>query len=201
MEQLISAFKDSFDTWGYIILFFYCMGSGYDGIFAAGILATFGHMDIVLSILIATLGNFTGSSLFVVLLRYQRKDFTKYLTKHRRKIALMHIWLKKYGAILIFINKYIYGIKFLVPMAIGVSRYDLKHFLFLNFLACTIWAASLGLIAFYASKIIVTLFDAYGQHSYIVVVCIFLVVMLLFWWLSKIAKPKTLPQDSAQTSS
>ena len=195
MEDSISSFKDVFDTWGYIALFLYCMGSGYVGILAAGVLAAFGHMNIAISILVAAMGNFAGSSLIVFLLRYQKKDFDKYLVKHRRKIALMHIWLKKYGALLIFINKHLYGIKFLVPAAIGVSKYDIKRFLSLNFLASLIWAGSLGGLAFYSSKAIVSLFDAYGQYSYVAVLAVFVLVALGLGWLNKIAKPKNIPES------
>lgn len=189
MEGFIDSFKDSFETWGYVALFFYCMGSGYVGILAAGTLATLGHINLAASIIIATMGNFTGSSLLVILTRYQKKDFERFLSAHRRKIALMHIWLKKYGAALIVINKYIYGVKFLVPLAIGASRYDLKKFVVLNFLASVIWATSLGLLAFYFSKAVIEIVESYGQYSYIVI-GVFVALIIVALWFSKKALAK-----------
>ena len=168
------------------------MGSGYVGILAAGVLSSLEQMSLPLSIFIATLGNVFGSSTLVYALRYEKKEFGKYLSKHRRKIALMHLWLRKYGAILIFINKYIYGIKFLVPVAIGVSRYSLKKFLFLNVIACAIWASLLGSVAFHSSKFIISLFDKYGQYSYVAVIAVFVLVIVGLIVLNKIAKPKIL---------
>lgn len=185
MESFIASFKDSFETWGYVALFFYCMGSGYVGILAAGALATLGHISLATSIIIATAGNFAGSSLLVILTRYQKKDFERFLAPHRRKIALMYIWLKKYGAILILLNKYIYGAKFLVPVAIGASRYNLKKFLVLNLLASVIWAASLGLLAFYFSKAVIELVESYGQYSYVVVGVLLALVLGALWFSKK----------------
>lgn len=195
MESFIASFKDSFETWGYVALFVYCMGSGYVGILAAGTLATLGHISLATSIIIAATGNFAGSSLLVFLTRYQKKDFERFFTSHRRKIALMHIWLKKYGAILILFNKYIYGAKFLVPVAIGASRYDLKKFLIFNLLASVIWATSLGLLAFYFSKVVVELVESYGQYSY-VVIGVFLTLVFGVLWFSKKAWAKTYHQSS-----
>lgn len=192
MESTINSFKDSFESWGYIALFIYCMGSGYVGILAAGVLSSLEQMSLPLSIFIATLGNVFGSSSLVYAVRYEKKEFGKYLSKHRRKIALMHLWLRKYGAILIFINKYLYGIKFLVPVAIGVSRYDLKKFLILNAFACVIWASALGSVAFYSSKFIISLFDKYGQYSYLAVIALLVVVAIGLFMLNKISKPKLL---------
>lgn len=195
MESTINSFRDSFDSWGYIVLFLYCMGSGYVGILAAGVLSSLEQMSLSLSILIATLGNIFGSSMLVYAVRYEKKEFAKYLSKHRRKIALMHLWLRKYGPILIFANKYLYGIKFLVPVAIGVSRYNFKKFLLLNALSCAIWASLLGSVAFYSSKFIITLFDKYGQYSYLVVVAVFGVVLIGIIALNRFSKPKVLENE------
>lgn len=190
MAEMIESFKGSFDTWGYVVLFLYCIGSGYVGIIAAGILSALGHMNISLSIGIAALGNFTGSSVLTYLVRYQKQDFLKYLDKHRRKIALMHIWLKKYGAILIFVNKFLYGVKFLVPVAIGMSRYSFKKFLLLNLLSCIAWALSLGMLAFYGSRFIESIIDKYGQYSYIIIIGIFTIIGAFMLWLNKQSKLK-----------
>lgn len=180
METFINTFQDFFETWGYVALFFYCMGSGYVGILAAGALATFGHTDLSISILVAAAGNFFGSSLLVILMRYQKKDFERFLIAHRRKIALMHIWLKKYGALLILVNKYLYGVKFLVPVAIGVSRYDMRKFLLLNVLSSIVWALSLGVLAFYFSQAIVEIIESYGQYSYGILALLFVAFILVF---------------------
>ena len=113
-------------------------------------------------------------------MRYQKKDFERFLIAHRRKIALMHIWLKKYGALLILVNKYLYGVKFLVPVAIGVSRYDMRKFLLLNVLSSIVWALSLGVLAFYFSQAIVEIIESYGQYSYGILALLFAALIFVF---------------------
>lgn len=198
METFINTFQGFFETWGYVALFFYSMGSGYVGILAAGALATFGHTDLLISIIVAAAGNFIGSSLLVILMRYQKKDFERFLIAHRRRIALMHIWLKKYGALLILVNKYLYGVKLLIPVAIGVSRYDMKRFLLLNAISSVIWALSLGVLAFYFSQAVVEIIESYGEsygkYSYVVLALLFAALVLALVLFGR--KKRTTPAQS-----
>ncbi|PAF47832.1 hypothetical protein BKH46_03090 [Helicobacter sp. 12S02634-8] len=182
MQQTIQSFQDSFHTWGYLILFLYCMGSGYVGIIIAGILSSLGSMDIGISIVVAFLGNTFGSSVLALLGRYQKGEILKYFAKYRRKVALVHTWMRKYGIWLIFINKYIYGVKTIVPIAIGVSKYNMKKFLIFNALACAIWAVALGMVAYFASEFIKNIFSQVNEMPYVmplIFVCIVLVVWVL----------------------
>lgn len=184
MQQTIQSFQDSYQTWGYLILFVYCMGSGYVGIVIAGILSSLGSMDIGISILVAFLGNTFGSTVLSVLGRYQKNEILKYFAKHRRKVALVHIWMKKYGIWLIFFNKYIYGIKTIVPIAIGVSKYKMAKFLTLNALACLIWATLIGVVSYFASEFVKKIFSYIGDKPYLMPI-IFLIILLFVWILLK----------------
>ncbi|PAF44844.1 DedA family protein [Helicobacter sp. 11S02596-1] len=184
MQEAIQSFQDSFQTWGYLILFLYCMGSGYVGIVIAGILSSLGSMDIGISIVVAFLGNTFGSSVLALLGRYQKADILKYFSKHRRKVALVHLWMKRYGVWLIFINKYIYGVKTAVPIVIGLSKYDLRKFLILNAIACAIWAVLIGMVSFFASEVIKTIFVKVGDIGYVMPL-VFALLVLVVWFLLK----------------
>ena len=71
------------------------------------------------------------------------------LRKHRRKVALAHILMKKNGDWVIFIQKFIYGLKTVVPIAIALTKYDFKKFAILNIFAAAIWALAFGLSSYY----------------------------------------------------
>ena len=76
-----------------------------------------------------------------------------------------YVLFKKYSSWLIFFSKYLYGIKTLVPLAIGFSRFNLKKFLMFNLIACVIWAIIVGLCGYYASSGIIMLI-AYMKTFY-----------------------------------
>ncbi|MFC3847631.1 DedA family protein [Helicobacter baculiformis] len=185
MQESIAHFQHLFDTWGYLLLFVYSLGSGYVGIVVAAILSSMGQMDIKLSMLIAGTGNFVGSVGLALLGRTQKKELYNYFAKHRRKFALVHVWLQKYGLWLIFFNKYIYGVKSILPLAIGFSKYDLKKFALLNVGACALWAIIVGGVTFYASAWVRRIADHLSNYAYLMPAIILVVIFGLVWMLKK----------------
>ncbi|WP_120944622.1 MULTISPECIES: DedA family protein [Helicobacter] len=188
MQESIAHFQHLFSTWGYLLLFAYSLGSGYVGIVVAAILSSMGQMDIKLSILSAGVGNFVGSMGLALLGRTQKKELFNYFAKHRRKFALVHMWLQKYGVWLIFFNKYIYGIKSILPLAIGFSKYDLKKFALLNGGACALWAVVVGAIAFYASAWVRHIWDRLSAYAYLMPLFILALVVGIVWVLKRGSK-------------
>jgi len=137
--------------YGYIILAFYSFGGGMMALMGAGILSALGKMDITTSILVATASNFLGDTVLFWLAQSNKKEVMKYMRKHRRKIAWTNLLMRRYGPATVFIQKYIYGVKTLVPIIMGLSRYDLKKFIVLNFFASILWGLVVGLGSYYFS--------------------------------------------------
>ena len=86
--------------------------------------------------------------------RHQKTMMKGGLKKHRRKLALSHILMKKHGDWVIFIQKFIYGLKTVVPIAIALTKYDFKKFAILNIFAAAIWALTFGLSSYYFGAVL-----------------------------------------------
>ena len=140
---------NNLSTYGYIALFIYSLGGGFLGLVAAGVLSYMGKMDLRLSISVAFAGNALGDVMLFWLTRYQKPMMMESLKKHRRKLALSHILMKKHGDWVIFIQKYIYGLKTIVPIAIALTKYDFKKFTILNIFAAAVWAVSFGIASYF----------------------------------------------------
>jgi membrane protein DedA with SNARE-associated domain len=141
----------SLGTYGYLILAFYSFGGGMVALIGAGILSAMGKMDISTSIAIATLFNFVGDSVLFYLAQTNKKEVMGYMKKHKRKIAYTNLLMRKYGWLAVFLQKYIYGVKTLVPIVMGLTKYEFKKFVSLNFFASIIWGLVVGLVSFYFS--------------------------------------------------
>ncbi len=148
MEGII----DSLSTYGYIILFLYSLGGGMVAIIAAGILSYAGKMDLSTSIAVAFIANALGDSLLFYMSRYNKAQMMPYLKKHKRKLALSHVLMKKYGDKIIFLQKFIYGVKTLVPIGIGMTKYPIVKFNILNFISAFLWAVILGYSSYSAGE-------------------------------------------------
>ncbi|EMG89451.1 SNARE-like domain protein [Helicobacter pylori GAM112Ai] len=185
MQEALLRFQEGFKEWGYLILFLYSLGGGYVGIVIASILSATTHaLDIKITILVAFLGNMVGSGALVVFARYQKREFLKYFHKHRRKLALASLWVKRYAFLMIFVNKYLYGIKSVVPLAVGFSKYPLKRFLWLNVLSSFLWALIVGSVSFKASDWVKTLYERLSHYTSFFVIS-FALIVLLIWFLLK----------------
>ncbi|RDY77512.1 DedA family protein [Helicobacter pylori] len=185
MQEALLRFQEGFKEWGYLILFLYSLGGGYVGIVIASILSATTHaLDIKITILVAFLGNMVGSGALVVFARYQKREFLKYFHKHRRKLALASLWVKRYALLMIFVNKYLYGIKSVVPLAIGFSKYPLKRFLWLNVFSSFLWALIVGSVSFQASDWVKTLYERLSHYTSFFVIS-FALIALLIWFLLK----------------
>ncbi|RKV17199.1 DedA family protein [Helicobacter pylori] len=185
MQEALLRFQEGFKEWGYLILFLYSLGGGYVGIVIASILSTTTHaLDIKITILVAFLGNMVGSGALVVFARYQKREFLKYFQKHRRKLALASLWVKRYAFLMIFVNKYLYGVKSVVPLAVGFSKYPLKRFLWLNVLSSFLWALIVGSVSFKASDWVKTLYERLSHYTSFFIIS-FVLIVLLIWFLLK----------------
>jgi len=138
--------------YGYIILAVYSFGGGMVALAGAGILSALGKMDIGWSILVATAANFLGDTVLFWLAQSNKKEVMKYLRKHRRKIAWTNLLMRRYGWMTVFLQKYIYGVKTLVPIIMGLSRYDFRKFVLLNLFASILWGLVVGLGSYWFSE-------------------------------------------------
>lgn len=148
MEEILN----SLSTYGYIILAFYSFGGGMAGLAGAGILSAMGRMDIGTSIAIAIVFNYIGDNVLFYMAQTNKKTAMGYLKKFKGRIhARTVLMMRKYGWMVVFLQKYVYGVKTLVPVIMGLSKYDFKKFIILNIFASILWGLVVGLSSYYFS--------------------------------------------------
>lgn len=174
--------------WGYVILFIYSLGGGMLGILAAGVLSASGHFNLYFCIALAFFANALGSTLLFILGKYYKKDLMPYFTKHKRKLALAQLKLKQYGTSLIFVQKFIYGLKTFIPIAAGLVKFDFGKFFIINTLSSLIWAIVLGFLGFGFGNVISPLVDRLSVYPYAVPLFLVLLVGALWLYLSKFSQ-------------
>lgn len=184
MEEILN----SLSTYGYIILFLYSIGGGFVALAAAGVMAYAGKMDLELSILIALAANFTGDSILFYMGRYNKKEVHNYLKKHRRKLAFSHLLIKRHGSKVILFQKFVYGIKTLIPIAIGLTKYDLKRFTVYNLGSSIIWAVVVGYAGFYGGDAVMRIAGYSSGHPYLPPLIMVIVLGLIWFYLSRVTR-------------
>ena len=179
-------FIELLKEYGYIILFVWCIMEGEMALIMAGILAHTTHMHIALAIFVAGLGGFVGDQIYFYLGRYNKKYIAKRLHTQRRKFAVAHIMLKKYGWPIIFLQRYMYGFRVIIPLCIGLTGYDAKKYAFINLISAWCWAAITTIPAWILGEQILVLLQEAKEHWYVAIPVVAIFMGLLIYAFKRI---------------
>jgi len=180
----------SLETWGYLAVAFFSFGGSLFIVAAAGVFSFMGHMDLTIALAVAAIANFMGDNFLFYLGRYQKKEIAPYFAKHKRKIALATLIMRKYGILAIFIQKFLYGVKTIVPISMALAKYDFKKFAFFNIFASIVFVLTIGLSSYYASESIIAFFSVIKEQPWIAPVVLFSIIGLIWFGMEKMTKKK-----------
>lgn len=175
-------------SWGYLALGFFSFGGSLVVVAAAGVLSYMGEMNLVISLFIAITFNFIGDMFLFYLGKYHKEDIKPYFEKHKRKIALSTLILRKYGVLAIFIQKFLYGIKTLVPISMALSRYDFKKFGFYNALASPFFVIVIMLSSYYLGDSIKTLFENFKEYPWVPFLLLASIIATIWYGMEHLTK-------------
>lgn len=88
---------------------------------------------------------------------------------------------------MIFIQKYIYGVKTLVPLVMGISAYNPFKYTVLNAIAL-IWAIVIGYISFTAGKLLLSFADDFKYVGFFTVLLVLGILVYSFKDKKKVKK-------------
>ena len=166
VEGVTNKFVYLMKEYGYIILFAWSILEGEMGLIMAGLLCHTGDMWLPLAIFVAGLGGFVGDQIYFYIGRYNKAYVHRKFKGQRRKFALAHLLLKKYGWPIIFAQRYMYGMRTIIPISIGLTRYDAKVFAFINLISAWMWAAITIIPVWYFGEEILKLLEVAKEHWY-----------------------------------
>jgi len=167
VEGLNNKFIYLMKEYGYIILFAWSILEGEMGLIMGGLLCHTGDMWLPFAIFIAGLGGFVGDQIYFYIGRYNKAYVHSKFKGQRRKFALAHLLLKKYGWPIIFAQRYMYGMRTVIPISIGLTRYDAKLFAFINILSAWVWAAITIVPVWYFGDEILKLLEIAKEYWFI----------------------------------
>jgi membrane protein DedA with SNARE-associated domain len=180
MEQfLVELLKE----YGYVILFVWSIMEGETGLVMAGVMVHTGDMDMLLAITVAGLGGFVGDQIYFYIGRFNRNYIHKKLKSQRRKFALATLLLRKYGWIIIFIQRYMYGLRTVIPMSIGTTKYSAKTFAIINFISAFVWASITIILAnIFGEEILKVIHFAKDHIEYVLPVGVLMAVSVSLYF-------------------
>jgi membrane protein DedA with SNARE-associated domain len=176
-------FLEWLKEYGYIVLFAWSILEGELGLVMAGIMSHTGDMNLFAAILVGAFGGFVGDQIYFYIGRYNKKYIHDKLRSQRRKFAIAHLLLKKYGWPLIFVQRYMYGMRTVIPMAIGLTKYSGRQFAIINMVSALFWAALTIIPAYYFGEQLLVILAWIKSHWYLaipLIATIFTSISLMF---------------------
>ena len=169
VEGLEEKFVYLLRKYGYIILFAWGMLEGEAGLIMAGLLSHTGDMNLYIAIFVAGLGGFAGDQVYFYIGRFNKDYVYKKFKGQRRKFAFAHLLLKKHGWPIIFMQRYMYGMRTIIPISIGLTRYDARMFAFINLISAWCWAALTIVPVWYFGNEIIIVLEWTKRHWYLAI--------------------------------
>lgn len=166
--------------YGYTILFIWSILEGEIGLVMGGLLCHSGDMNLFVAIFIAGFGAFVGDQIYFYIGRYNKSYINKKFAHHSRKFALATLMLRKYGMGIVFMQRYMYGMRTIIPISIGLTRYSAKKFGIINLISAWFWAAFTILPVWYFGKTIIAFFHLALQHWYYAIPAVLIIVALIY---------------------
>ena len=154
--------------YGYVILFIWSFFEGELGLITAGTMIYAGTMSFGPAILTAALGGATGDLFYFAFGNYHSENVFSYIKEKglERKMAQVKLLLRKYGIGLIFLQRYLYGLRTVIPMVIGASSYSFKKFFIINLISAFVWATTTIVISYFFGKEILELIKIIEPYKY-----------------------------------
>lgn len=188
-ETIKALWENHVQEWGYVILFCWSILEGEWGLLLAGIASHQGYLDVYWCIFIAGLGGFTGDQIYFYIGRLRKDYVQKKFRSQRRKFALASRLMQKYGWPIIFVQRYMYGLRTIIPISIGLTRYSALKFAIINLVSAWVWAAITIVPAWYFGAEILDLIQVFFAKikenvllfAILLAIIVSIVVFFIFW--------------------
>lgn len=129
---------------GYPVLFVGSVLEGETCLVLASLLAHQGIFDLSTVIVVAYLGAVCGDQFFYFLGRLRGRSYIRKRPHWHRKLQRVEDLLQRYHLPLLLSFRFLYGLRGIVPFAVGLSGLNPRRFGLLNAVGALLWAVSVG---------------------------------------------------------
>jgi membrane protein DedA with SNARE-associated domain len=178
--------------YGYVAVFVGTLLEGESVLILAGVAATLGYLSLPVIIITATVGSFLGDQLFFYLGRRHGPDLLHRFPMLATRAARMQKLLRRFHLPLILGVRFLYGLRTVGPMVIGMSGVAWARFFVLNLIGASVWAstiASAGYLFGNALELLLVDIKRYEELLLGAIVAAGMVAWLVYRWRQRRSPP------------
>ncbi len=137
------------ENFGYIALFLGTFFEGETILVLAGFLAFRGYLNVQLVVLTAFLGSYAGDQLWFYLGRRHGRAILQRRPRWQVLGDRALTYFRRHPDLWVLGFRFVYGLRTVMPVAIGLSGYSPGRYLLLNALGALVWATVLTVAAYH----------------------------------------------------
>ena len=130
--------------WGYWAVLLGCFFEGETILVFAGMLAHRGVLRLDWVCAIACLGSVLGDQTWFLLGRFAGERLGRHFHFVQAATERLERWMTRYGAWFVFGFRFLYGIRTVTPLFLGMSRFPVRKFIAFNVLGAVVWSVAVG---------------------------------------------------------
>ncbi len=139
---------DLIATHGYWALALGAFLEGETILVLAGVAAHQGYLDLRLVMLVAFAGSLLGDQFFFLMARRHAAWLTRRLENWKGRVEAVHRHLERHQILIMLGFRFVYGIRVVTPVVIGLSRIPAWRFAVCNALGAAVWAVAVAWAGF-----------------------------------------------------
>ena len=187
--------RDLLRRYGYVVILVWTFLEGETCVIIAGMLANTLGLNLWLIALSALAGSFTIDQVMFALGKYKGEAMLHYFPRLAKNMDRAAALFKKYDTALILGFRFIYGVRNVTAILLGISKVNHAKFFILNLIGATVWALTFTFGGYYAGKAFLEVIDLAGYGLLIVILLVLTVVGLVWYRQSAKSPPEIAPQS------
>src|SRR5262249_50626300 len=164
--------------YGYLLLFFGVAVEGETFLLAGAFLAHLGYFHLSFVILVALAGNCFADQIYYLVAASRGKRWLDKRFGNSPRYQKLLGMMSRHGNWLLFVSRYLYGFRILIPAACGALGMSPGTFTVINLLGGLIWAGPTGLLGYYFSGPVESLFRHLQHYQVLVLIGVLLLVVI-----------------------
>lgn len=153
------------ETYGYWALLVGTFFEGETIMILSGFAAHQGHLNVYLVAIIGFTGTFCGDQLWYFIGRQWGTRLVERFPTWKAPTERAYRLLNRYDALFILSFRFIYGVRNVSPVVIGMAGVPVLRYFMLNFLAAAIWAASFALVGYLFGAVVQEFFHKHKRFE------------------------------------
>jgi membrane protein DedA with SNARE-associated domain len=130
--------------WGYLAIAFGIFLEGESVLILGGAMAHRGLLSLPLVMLVAFLSAFAGDQFWFQMGRRYGRPLIERHPKWLARLGGVQARLQRYGDVFVFGFRFVYGIRTVTPVLLGMSEYPRVRFVCLNLAGVAVWSVAIS---------------------------------------------------------